>query len=219
MLNVAAGLFADHANNVVHLSGLLAGYLLSVVLEPRRQGERRPVLALVTATTLAATFAVLLERSRTAAVGTLPWAIVASEMDELAGRLDPAIARLEDAFGRGEEGSANQLLLPFAQNQLAWYYVEAGRNLERALVLSEESNRLRPSLPMFLDTLGYVYAMLGRCPEAADRMGQAADLDPGYGRRRDEVNGACAAGRRPDPDLPVDPPPAETPPPGQRMRV
>ena len=61
---------------------------------------------------------------------------------------------------------------------------------------------------MFLDTLGYLYALKGRCRDAADVMGMAADLDKSYSRRRDEVNRACAEGARPNPDIPVESPAA-----------
>src|SRR4029453_2551546 len=112
----------------------------------------------------------------------------------------------EQAIREPAHGSADRHRLAEAQNALAWTYVELGRNLDRALELSLESNErvlaepeeIRKRVqPVYLDTLGYTPAPAGRCREAGDAMGRAASIQPAYQARRGEVARACAAGERP----------------------
>jgi membrane associated rhomboid family serine protease len=201
---IAMGVLQKRVNNVAHLGGLVAGFLLAAVLRPRLASPRRLPVEILAALVLAAGFGRLYLESGRRVEGTLAHAVTVAEDHLMRDEVDRAQALLERALARDLRGSADQLLLPIAQNALAWCYVESGRNLERGIALSEESNRALPDEPMLLDTLGYLYALAGRCRDAADAMGRAAELDRGYERRREEVNHACSAGRRPNPDLPVE---------------
>ncbi len=42
-------------------------------------------------------------------------------------------------------------------NQLAWFYAKQGVNLEKALRLAQNANKLQPDNPIILDTIGWIY--------------------------------------------------------------
>lgn len=207
------GYLVEHANVTLHLGGFLAGLLLATAFEPELPSLRRRELAVPAAVVLLGGLAGLgFVGGQRGAEATLVAATLRADELETAGQRDDAIRELERALAEPAAGSADALVLPFAQNQLAWYYVEAGHKVERALDLSIESNNRRPDTPEFLDTLGYLYALAGRCGEAADTMGRAAGLNAAYEARRAEVGRACAAGERPDSSIePVAPSPTPTP--------
>jgi membrane associated rhomboid family serine protease len=219
LVDVATGFAAPLLNNIVHVAGLAAGFLFAFIAQPVTEARARPAHAAAAALAVALGLVALMHGTETKAHDTLPYEYRTAEYDLAAGRVERAIATLEPALARDDRGSGSTLLRPVAQNALAWAYVLSGRRVKEGIALSEESNRIYRDQPEFLDTLGYLYAIEGRCREAADVMGKAAEISRGaFDRRRDEVNAACAAGRRPDPELPRDDPRPEleaTPPPGR----
>jgi len=192
------------ASTVADVGGLATGVLLSVVFEPILQSPPRPVAGAVASAGIVAGLVTSLLYARTTVEGTLPHAIVISADHYLTGDLARAVGELEEAFATDSGGSAATVVRPFALNQLAWMYVELGRDYPQALQLSQEATRLQPNIPEFLDTLGYLYALTDRCDRAVDAMSQAVAIHGGYARRRSEVERACEEGDRPDPDVPID---------------
>lgn len=207
-------------NPVVGVSGLVVGVLLSLVFDPSAPGSsaQHPAASGAIGLVLAFMIVGLFLASDGTSRGTLPHAIVEAQEHELSGDLSRAIGVMEQALTTETTGSAAEATRPLAQNLLAWCYVELGRHADRGIAISEESNRAVPENAEFLDTLGYLYALAGRCKEAEDAMGQAAAIHGGFARRRDAVATACAGGTRPDPKVPVDDAPPKSTPKPERAR-
>lgn len=62
-------------------------------------------------------------------------------------------------------------------NNYAYFLSEEGRNLSKALGLSEKSNAISPGNSTFLDTQGWILYLLGNYEEAKKIMSQAISLD------------------------------------------
>ena len=208
---LSIGVYEPLLNNVVHAGGLVTGFLLAFVLRSRVPLARSPRLAGLAALAIAVAFGGFLAVIPRVTTGTL--AAVYLEANDLttAGDRLRASAILEQVLATEQKGSISLLLLPSVQNHLAWLYVELNDNLDRGVLLSLESNRASPGNPQFLDTLGYLYAVLGQCRDAADAMGRAASIDPRFNGRRDEIRHACETGEPPDLDFPIEEPAAVTP--------
>lgn len=65
-----------------------------------------------------------------------------------------------------EQAIAKQPDLAEAYNELAWLYAKEGINMDKALILVEQSLRLTPDHPAYLDTKAEVLEQLGRHEEA-----------------------------------------------------
>ena len=67
-------------------------------------------------------------------------------------------------------------------NDYAWLVGNTEGNVEQALRFSQESLRLRPGTPGYLDTLGRCYYRLGDCENAVKFQRQAVRRDPHSGQ-------------------------------------
>lgn len=66
---------------------------------------------------------------------------------------------------------------PIALNNLGYFFVERGENLQEALDLIQRAIAIDPTNPSYLDSLGWAYFKLGRTDEAIRQLEEAARLD------------------------------------------
>ncbi|HVP58262.1 MAG TPA: tetratricopeptide repeat protein, partial [bacterium] len=95
-------------------------------------------------------------------------------------RLGDVLIELADTTGAIKAYEQAVELAPWdldTVNSLAWYYLERGLNLERALSLARQAARDGKQANYF-DTLGCIYLKLSKLDEAAGALGRALRLEP-----------------------------------------
>ncbi len=91
-------------------------------------------------------------------------------LHERAGRLDEAEPLFYRAMETGTEGTAAA-----ARNYVAYMWAERGEKLDTGLELIREALAVDPDNGAFLDTLGWIYYMQGRYPEALETLRRARE--------------------------------------------
>jgi tetratricopeptide (TPR) repeat protein len=92
---------------------------------------------------------------------------------ERLGQLNEAEDQLRKAIEMGPE-----LLTASAENYIAYMWAEKGEKLEMCLELIQSALKVDPDNPAFIDTLGWVYFMMGRTEDAIRELQRAASLEP-----------------------------------------
>lgn len=87
------------------------------------------------------------------------------------GRTDESIRRYEEALAIDPRAG-------IAANNLAWLYVQSGRNLDRALALAHAAKNELPDAADVADTLGWIYYIRGFPNLALPFLEEAAVRDP-----------------------------------------
>src|SRR5208282_3396616 len=110
----------------------------------------------------------------------------------LAGRGD--MARAIDECEKLLQSFPNQ---PQLRNNLAFFYAEQGRNLDRATEIAEQLVKSFPADAVMRDTLGWVYHRAGHDEQAVEQLQRAVTLAPSVARTQLHLGQALlAAGRR-----------------------
>jgi tetratricopeptide (TPR) repeat protein len=109
----------------------------------------------------------LFDKAAGLAPDTGSYAYSAAQLSLVAGNADEAEKRLRDVVSRfpGHAG---------ARNDLAWILAEKGEELDWALALAEDAQRMDPS-PDVLDTLGWVHFKRGEMSAAVGVLEQAVE--------------------------------------------
>jgi tetratricopeptide (TPR) repeat protein len=143
------------------------------------------------------------------APGVTTYAYSAAQLSLTQGKLEDVEARLR-AIVKRDAGHAG------ARNDLAWILAESKRNLDYALVMAEEAQRIDPS-PEVLDTLGFVRLQRGESaaavvvleqalqaqaesPSIRYRLGIALSQTGDRARAKEMLQAAIAAGAFPEAD-------------------
>ncbi len=123
--------------------------------------------------------------------------------------------RAEADFQKALELAPEQ---PYVMNYLAYTWVEAGQNLERARTMLERAVELRPNDGNIVDSLGWALFKMGDLPGAVRWLERAAELEPRNSVINDHLGDAYwTAGRRSEARfqwlraLGLDPEPGEIP--------
>ncbi len=112
----------------------------------------------------------LFDRASSLAPDQLQFAYAASQLSLAAGDAEGAERRLRDIVRRSPRHSG-------ARNDLAWILSEKGEELDLALALAKEAERLDPSANI-LDTVGWVHLKRGEVDRAIAVLEQAVELAP-----------------------------------------
>ena len=94
-------------------------------------------------------------------------------LHERTGNLNKAEGLFRKAIDFGEGDTVAS-----AQNYIAYMWAERGEKLEMGLSLVQSALAAEPDNPAFLDTLGWIYYMMGRYEEALDQLKKASAQMP-----------------------------------------
>lgn len=84
-----------------------------------------------------------------------------------------------------------------ALNHLGYALADRGQDLPQAIALLEKANRIRPSVPAYVDSLGWAFFRAGQPARALPLIEQAAAEDPGNGELSEHLGDILwAVGRR-----------------------
>jgi tetratricopeptide (TPR) repeat protein len=114
-----------------------------------------------------------LERSaaKTPAPASAVLLVKLGSLQQSAGKADAAIA----SYKRATEADPKMAV---AWNNLAWLTAEGGRDLEQPLKWSKRAVDLAPTVPTYLDTLGFIYLARGEADPAVEALTRAVKMAP-----------------------------------------
>ncbi len=139
----------------------------SAELDPENAGAYAGLATLVARSSEFDRAVEFFDKAAELAPDTSSYAYSAAQLSLVAGNVEEAEKRLRDVVSRfpGHAG---------ARNDLAWILAEKGEELDWALVLAEDAQRMDPS-PDVLDTLGWVHFRRGEMSAAVGVLEQAVE--------------------------------------------